>query len=269
VDFDGNTVHDQTLTVSAAGTYQFTAPNLADGPYTATATFSAGLSGNDQNTTDYTIDTVAPDPSAMSPTGTVNTGVARMTVIFTKPLNLHSFPASAVTLTGPAGAIPVNAPQLVSGSTYSITFAPQTAEGAYSLTVASTVTDHAGNPMGHTFTHSFTITLPDLAVTSASAPSAAAEGTTIPVAWKVANVSASNPTGSAWKDAVYISSNSALDGSAVRLASVAAPAGAAGGGGRLLRRRVGRAARQPGHGQLLPAVRDQRRRRPGGERRRQ
>ncbi len=222
-DFDGNAAHDQTLTVSAAGTYTFAAPTLADGAYTATASFSAGMSGNAQNSVGYTIDTVAPYVTAFAPTGTVNTRVSQATVSFSEPVDLGTFTASAVTLTGPAGAISVNAPQLISGSTYSITFAAQTTQGNYNVVIAASVTDFAANPLGQSFDQSFTIALPDLAVTSTSAPSTAAAGASIPVGWQVANVSATNPTAATWNDAVYISTQSTLDNTAIRLTTLAGP----------------------------------------------
>ena len=224
VGFDGNPADDQSLSAPSAGTYQFTAPSLADGAYTTTASFSAGLSGNAQSSMNYTIDTVPPQAGALSPAGTVNTSVSQASITFSEPMDLQSFSPSAVTLTGPAGAINVNQPQLVSGNTYSIGFAPQTAQGSYTLTIATSVTDFAGNPLSQAYSNSFTIALPDLAVTSASAPSAAADGASIPVTWQVANVSATNPTGAAWTDAVYVGSNSVLDNTAVRLISVAGPA---------------------------------------------
>jgi hypothetical protein len=41
VDFDGNGTTNATLSVPLAGTYQLTAPKLADGTYVATVTFTA------------------------------------------------------------------------------------------------------------------------------------------------------------------------------------------------------------------------------------
>jgi len=223
VDFDGNSSHDQSLSVSTAGTYQFTAPSLADGAYTTTASFDASLSGTAQNTTNYTIDTVRPQAAAMTPSGTVNTTVSQVAITFSEPVDLKTFSPSAITLTGPGGTIGVNQPQLVSGSTYNIGFATQTAQGSYTLTIATSVTDFAGNALSQTFSNSFTIALPDLAVTSTSAPSSAAEGASIPISWQVGDVSPTNGTGATWTDAVYVSANSVLDSSAVPLTSIAGP----------------------------------------------
>ena len=83
--------------------------------------------------------------------------------------------SSTITLTGPNGPISVNQPQLVSGSTYSIGFATQITDGVYTLTIAPTVTDYAGNEMDQNqngvngeaadvYQTSFSIALPALVV---------------------------------------------------------------------------------------------------------
>jgi hypothetical protein len=234
IDFDGNSAHDQTLVVSAAGTYSFTSPTLTDATYTATATFDAGLAGTAKGTTTYTINTHGAHVTLMIPTGTVNNRLAQATITFNELVDLSTFIPAAITLTGPAGTIPVNQPQFVSGTTYSISFAAQAVEGGYSLTIAPSVRDIAGNKMdqnqngvngesGDSFTGSFTIALPDLAVMAPSAPPRAVDGTSILVGWTVKNVSAANPAPGPWTDAVYLSTKSVLDGTAVRLTSLAAP----------------------------------------------
>ena len=223
IDFDGNSSHDQTQSVSASGTYQFTAPTLANGTYTVTATFNAGLAGTPQSSTGYTIDTVPPQITALTPSGTYNNSVSQALVTFSEPVDLNTFSPSAITLAGPAGAISVNQPQLVSGNTYSISFPTQTAQGTYNLAIASSVTDFAANEMGQKFSTSFTIALPDLTVTTTSAPTAASEGASFPVGWEVVNLSPTNATGGTWNDAVYVSSKSVLDNTAIRLTSLPGP----------------------------------------------
>ena len=84
MDFEGNGTIDATLSVPVAGTYQFTAPTLADGTYTASATFDAATGARPGSTT-YTIDTVGPHVTSMSPTGTVGTSVSQVTVTFNEP----------------------------------------------------------------------------------------------------------------------------------------------------------------------------------------
>src|SRR5581483_8969113 len=97
------------------------------------------------------------------------------------------------------------------------------AQGAYTLTIASSVTDFAANPMTQPFTGSFTIGLPDLAVTATQAPPSGIEGASAPVSWTVTDLSATNPAVSTWTDSVYLSTRATLDSSATRLLSVAAP----------------------------------------------
>jgi len=223
VDFDGNGTTEATLSVPAAGTYQLTAPKLADGTYTAEATLTAATGVSGQGSTTYTIDTATPAVTSLSPSGPVYTGVSQATLTFNELVDLNTFTPAAITLTGPAGTVSVNQPQLVSGTTYSISFPQQTAQGTYTLTVASSVTDFAANPMAQPFTGSFTIGLPDLAVTATSAQSSAVEGTSTPVSWTVTDLSATNPAVSTWTDTVYLSSHATLDNTATPLLSVAAP----------------------------------------------
>jgi hypothetical protein len=223
VDFDGNGTTDATLPVPVAGTYQLTAPKLADGTYTATATFTAATRLTAQGSTTYTIDTATPFVTSITPNGTVNNAVSQVTVTFSEPVDLNTFSPAAITLTGPSGSVAVKQPQLVSGTTYSIGFASQTVQGAYTLTIASTVADFAGNPLAPSFNGSFTIALPDLAVSTTSAPSSAIEGASLPISWTVTNLSATNPAVFPWTDTVYLSARAVLDNKATPLIEVAAP----------------------------------------------
>ncbi|MFI5453930.1 MAG: Ig-like domain-containing protein [Isosphaerales bacterium] len=234
IDFDGNGTIDATMSVQVGGTYQLTAPTLANGTYSAAATFISALGGTSQSSTTYTIDTVGPHVASMSPNGTIGTSISEVAVTFNELVDLNTFTPSAITLTGSGGVIAVAQPQPVSGSTYDIGFATQTAQGGYTLTIAPSVADLAGNKMdqnqngingepGDSFTGSFTIGLPDLAVTATQAPSSAVLGAIIPVSWTVTNVSPTNPAPSMWTDAVYVSPDSVLDGTAIRLISVGAP----------------------------------------------
>ena len=222
VSFDSNPADDQTQTVPAAGTYYFTSPPLAAGAEVTAASFSAGLSGNDQSTLDYTINTTPPQVTAVAPTGTINTRTSQVLVTFSEPIDLNSFAPAAVSLIGPAGSISASQPQLVSGSTYSIGFPAQATQGTYNLTIGTGVKDYAGNALASSYSSSFSIALPDLAVLSTSAPSSAIDGASLSVGWEVANVS-TTPTGSTWNDAVYISREQVLDGSAIPLITIASP----------------------------------------------
>ncbi|MGP0064160.1 MAG: SdrD B-like domain-containing protein, partial [Isosphaeraceae bacterium] len=171
MDFDGNGTIDATLSVADAGTYELTAPTLADGTYTAVATFVNGGGKSVYSSIGYIIDTDGAHVTSMSPTGTIGISASGVTVTFNEPVDLNTFTPSAITFTGPGGTIAVNQPQLVSGTTYSIALATQAASGAYSLTIAPSVTDFAGNKLDQNqngingeptdaFTGSFTEALP-------------------------------------------------------------------------------------------------------------
>ncbi len=171
VDFDGNGTTDANLAVAAAGTYPFTAAKLGDGAYTARATFTATAGGTAQSSTAYTIDTAGARVTSLTPSGTIHVSASQATVTFSEPVDLGTFTATAVTLSGPGGLIPVSQAQLVSGSTYSIAFANQITSGVYTLTIAPGVADLAGNKLNQNqngvngepadaFTGTFTMALP-------------------------------------------------------------------------------------------------------------
>ena len=173
--------------------------------------------------TTYTIDTATPSVTGMSPDGSVNNSISQATITFSEPVDLNTLTSSAITLTGPNGAISVSMPQLVSGTTYSVSFPEQTVQGTYTLTVAPSVANFAGTSLSQSYSGSFTVALPDLAVTGTSVPSSAAEGTSVPVSWTVTDLSATNPASGSWTDAVYFSTSPTLDNTATLLTSVEAP----------------------------------------------
>lgn len=99
----------------------------------------------------------------------------------------------------------------------------QRLQGTYNLSIASSVTDFAGNPMMQPFTSSFILSFPDLAITATSSPPSAVEDSSTLVSWTVANLSPSSPATSTWTDTVYLSSHSVLDGTAIPLLNVNEP----------------------------------------------
>ncbi len=235
MDFQGNGTINATLSVPVAGTYQFTSPTLANGTYTATATFESATGGTSTSSTTYTINTLGPYVTTMSP----EWHGRHQRVRGSGHLRRAGEPEHVHPLGNHADwpewrPSPSISHELVSGSTYDIAFATQTAQGAYTLTIGTSVTDYAGNEMDQdqngingqpddSFTGTFTIGLPDLAVTATQAPSSALLGARIPVSWTVTNLSPTNPAPSTWTDAVYISPDSVLDGSAVPLITVDEP----------------------------------------------
>jgi RHS repeat-associated protein len=256
VDFDGNAAHDQSRAVSTAGTYQFTAPALTNGTYTATARFVTARQGTATSTTAYTIDTAHPYVTSLNPTGPIGTSVAQATVTFSELVDLNTFAPSAITLTGPGGNIAVSQPQLVSGTRYSIPFPAQTTVGSYTLTIGPSVTNFAGNKIdqdqngtNHGFSGSFTIALPDLVVTGLTrvSPASPQSGNVVTINWNDVNLGNFATTGS-WTDSVtvvntttgatllsaasvpYTGPNIAINGSALQVYAFTLPDGAAGVG---------------------------------------
>ncbi len=134
---------------------------------------------------------IATGSNTLTNVGTIEvslgSGVSQVAVTLSELVNVNTFIPSAITLVGPSGVIAVDQPQFVSGTTYGIGSAAQAAQGAYKLTIAPTVEDLAGNEMDQeqnginggpddSFTGSFAIALPDLAVTATQAPSSALLG---------------------------------------------------------------------------------------------
>ena len=216
MDFTGKGTVTATLAVTSAGTYQLTAPVLPNGTYSAIVSFVSAV-GIIQASTTYTIDTAGPYVVSMNPNGLVGTAVNQVTITFDKPINLGTFTPLAITLSGPGGVVVVNQPTLVSGTTYAIGFANLTALGSYTLTVAPSVADLAGNKMdqnrngingevGDSFSGAFSISLPDLIVAPGSIipPPTAITGTTVPISFAITN-QGTEPTYSVWQDVVILS----------------------------------------------------------------
>ena len=212
VDFDGIPVHDQTLNVYAAGTYTFTAPTLSAGSYTLSAIFHANGANSVEATVPFTVETARPYITGFAPSGTLNTAFSQAIVTFSEPVDLGTFNASAITFTGPSGAIAVNAEQFLSGTSYSISFPTQSTQGTYTLVVANTVTDYAGNLLdqnqngtGMGFSTTFNMLLPDLHVTGLGLtyPANPRTGDQVAVTWDDSDAGAA-PTTASWQDSVTV-----------------------------------------------------------------
>ena len=139
VDYKGDGTATATQTVSAAGTYQFTAPMLAAGTYTTKATFTPTAEPAVTSNVTTTIDTTAPTVLSSTPTGTVNDLVDQVDVTFSKLINVATLNGTNLSLSGPGGAVTVGQGYLLGGTTYGIPFAAQRANGAYQFTVGPRV----------------------------------------------------------------------------------------------------------------------------------
>ena len=217
LDVDGTPVTTQP--VAAAGIVPITlTAALADGQHTIKAIFTPSTGTAVQASITVTIDTTPPQITSATPSGNVSEIVDHVDATLSEPINVSTFTASALTLTGPGGTITVGTPSLVSGNTYRIPFAPQSAIGTYTLVVAPQVADLAGNTLSSSFSDTFTIQLPDLVADSISA-SDSTFGATIPVTYTLhnaGNLAAAAP----WVDQIYLSASATLDTNAILLATV-------------------------------------------------
>ena len=114
-----------------------------------------------------TVNPVAgPFVTTLVPSGSTNVG--QIDVTFSKAIQPSTLTSSQVTLTGPGGVITVDNPVPISGTTYQIDFASQSANGTYTVQIGTGVTDLAGDPIDQNqdgdfggsddgFTGSFTI----------------------------------------------------------------------------------------------------------------
>ncbi|MFO0878902.1 MAG: CARDB domain-containing protein [Gemmataceae bacterium] len=220
IDFTGTNTFTTTRFVATPGVYSFTAPVLPNGNHTLSATFSAVSGSITTRTLPYTVDTAGPRVVSMTPTGTVTSSVNRVTLVMSEPISLTTLPASAFTLVGPAGPVTIQNYNvfLVSGSTYDVWFSTQRDLGLYTLTASAAITDLAGNAMNQNqngvngeagsdaFSGTFTIALPDLTISTASAPSVVMAGSTVNVTWTTRNAGTLATAGT-WYDAVYLASD--------------------------------------------------------------
>ena len=156
----------------------------------------------------------------VTPSGAVNTAVSAIDVTFSKLINLSTFTASQITLTGPDGSITVQNPVLLSGDTYQIAFASQLAQGTYTLQIAAGVKDLIGNASSQPFSDSFVIRLSDLVASSISinGSDSATFGQSVPVSWAVTN-SGAGTASPAWTDEIWLSQTPTLTNSAILLLS--------------------------------------------------
>lgn len=101
----------------------------------------------------FVLSTQVEGPRVLSaaPATPTSPGLSSLTVTFDHPVDPRTFTVGSIqSLTGPSGPIPVLAVNDVDPSNhqvFQILFAPQIADGLYSLTIAPTVQDFIGNPM--------------------------------------------------------------------------------------------------------------------------
>ena len=197
VDYKGNGSSTATRAVAAAGTYQFTAPGLADGTYTTTAKFTPSGGTAVSASLTFTVDTQAP---------TLRAGAAAQGPLFTRTLTFSenmdasTISAASILVSGPGITGTINPAQVIGGgATYTVSFSnPLTKGGFYTLQLASTIADLAGNPSGSGVTDSFQLipdTTPPVVSSVTPAGIVASAVTSIGVAFNKAIAAASFTSG--------------------------------------------------------------------------
>ncbi len=130
------------------GTYTVTASGAGLG--TVTRTVTVGTSNYRLN---FNPSTSGPRILSSSPSGELYSpsGVSSVRVTFDNSIQPTTFtPADVVQFTGPSGSIPVTAVTVVAGSSnrqFDLTFATQSALGAYTLVLGPNISDSSGRPM--------------------------------------------------------------------------------------------------------------------------
>jgi subtilisin family serine protease/subtilisin-like proprotein convertase family protein len=158
----GNVIPITAINIVANTTdKQFTlsfAPQTAAGTYTLSLS-SAILDRDNDPLVPYKTTFQVTTPGSTSPTvtGVTETGATSgnltgITVTFSKTIGVPSIRAAgSITLTGPTGnVIPITAINIVANTTdkqFTLSFAPQTAAGTYTLSLSSAILDRDNNPL--------------------------------------------------------------------------------------------------------------------------
>ncbi|MEM6470296.1 MAG: Ig-like domain-containing protein [Planctomycetota bacterium] len=202
------------------------------GQYTVTLDREiSDLSGNKLGSSysaGWTIDKTGAQITSAAPSGVLERVVDFVDVTFDSPIDASTFDSGDVSVIGPEGPVPVGRPVRFSPTTFRVPIAPQRGNGPYTLRVDPDVRDLAGNPLDQNgngvageaddgFTHSFTVSLPNLSVLEtptltdpSEVPLAEADlGTIFHVAWSVENDGTAAAFGEI-RDRVYLSADEIL-----------------------------------------------------------
>ena len=181
----------------------------------------------------------APRISHMEPGGDFTGTLSGITLYFTEAINLTTL-KNAVSIIGPDGKkVSITSVESLGGTAYRVNVAEQTAYGQYTVTVASSVENWAGNRMDQNengtfgedsdaYTGSFNIADVDLSITGVTVEQNPTAGETLSIAWTGANSTGYELKG-CWTDGVYLSKDAVWDIDDIYLGSVEHVGGLAAG----------------------------------------
>jgi hypothetical protein len=145
LDVNGDGAAEVTVNAGAAGTFEVTSPVLVDGARTLSFGFTSDLNQSATTSVNVTIDTAG--PILLAAGATAVSPVSSFKLTFNEAIDPGTLTTADVTLMGPGG-LPIAVTGVSgSGTTFTVTFATQSAPGAYSITVGPNVADLAGNLM--------------------------------------------------------------------------------------------------------------------------
>ncbi|OYP38028.1 CARDB domain-containing protein [Rhodopirellula sp. MGV] len=176
-----------------------------------------GEAGQDAYSDFFAIDSVGPKLASFVP-DFVNKPYDYIDYTFDEPINPATFTPQDITLVGPNGAIPISQIIMMSSTEFRVSFAKQTALGAYSFTLGPLINDVVGNlmdqdgdgigaePSEDQARGILRLDAPDLVITPNNIPTTAFNGELISVNYTVSNTGASDAL-NPWSDRLVLSTN--------------------------------------------------------------
>ncbi len=223
---NANTVRFELDVTGEDGVYHWT--------LTPGAVSNLANQANEVHTGQFEIDLTHPYIVGVVPSTQAAAPFNKVTFIFSEEMDEDFLRTFHYQVLAPDGAnVSIQSVSLANGNEVTITFAPRTTEGIYTITARSSIRDGAGNLLDQDrdgvggefeeddFVVQINLQSPNLAVTNVAAPDNAAFGQTIALTYTVANLG-SDAAIEGWQDRIYLSTDTNRDASDVLLATVPA-----------------------------------------------